>query len=442
MSTARAVSSPAVQLAEQYADVRGLTEELCRTLTPEDSTLQSMPDASPARWHLAHTTWFFETFILRDRAGLPPFRSEYEYLFNSYYNAVGEQFPRPQRGMLSRPSLDEIYDYRRHVDDAMLDLMRRDAASEIASLVTLGLNHEQQHQELILTDIKHALSLNPLHPVYRNGEREEGVQATSLAWVDFPGGIFQVGHDGDGFAYDNETPRHEALLGDYQLANRAVTCGEYQEFIRAGGYEQPQWWLSDGWRSVQDEGWSAPLYWTQRDGEWLQFTLAGLRTVDPAEPVCHLSFYEADAYARWAGARLPTEAEWEVAAAGQPVAGNFVDRALDDDDIVHPHAAATKPSLARLLPAGESGPEFRPATLQQMFGDVWEWTGSAYLGYPGYRAAAGALGEYNGKFMCNQFVLRGGSCATSSSHIRPTYRNFFPPNARWQFSGVRLARDA
>jgi ergothioneine biosynthesis protein EgtB len=359
---------------------------------------------------------------------MSPFRTEYEYLFNSYYNAVGEQFPRPQRGLLSRPTLEEIYEYRRHVDEAMLELIRGGIdgnSSQIARLVLLGLNHEQQHQELILTDIKHALALNPLQPAYRSGERSSSTSSPELTWVDFPGGVFEIGYEGSGFAYDNESPRHETLLRRYQLANRCVTCGEYGEFIHAGGYRQPQWWLSDGWQCVQGERWSRPLYWTKSDEHWMQFTLAGLRTIDPSEPVCHLSYYEADAYARWAGARLPTEAEWEIAASKASTTGIFIEELLDDDDVVHPRAAAGKAN--RLL---------------QMFGDVWEWTGSPYIAYPGYRPTEGALGEYNGKIMCNQFVLRGGSCATSDSHIRSTYRNFFPPDSRWQFTGLRLARDA
>jgi ergothioneine biosynthesis protein EgtB len=417
----------AAALAARYAAVRGATEHLCAPLAPDDYGAQSMPDASPAKWHLAHTSWFFETFVLQGTAGYQPLQPQYEVLFNSYYNSVGAQYPRPQRGLLTRPTVDEVYQYRRHVDAAIT--CRLDGggalADAAAGVIELGLQHEQQHQELLLTDLKHLLSYNPLRPVYRaaHGACDSAPgHAAPCGWVAFPAGVYEIGHDGRGFAFDNETPRHRVFLEAFALAERPVSGTEYLAFIADGGYARPELWLAEGWEVVRQRGWSAPLYWEGRDAEWQLFTLAGMRALDPAQPVCHLSYYEADAYARWAGARLPREEEWEVAAAGVERGGNFADA-----EHFHPLA------LAAETPAGK---------LAQLFGDVWEWTQSAYAAYPGYRPAAGALGEYNGKFMCNQFVLRGGSCATPASHIRATYRNFFPPSARWQFSGIRLARDA
>jgi ergothioneine biosynthesis protein EgtB len=405
-------------LAEQYRAVRAFTERLCEPLVTEDYLIQSMPDISPTKWHIAHTSWFFETFLLT--AALPgytPFHPRFSYLFNSYYNAVGDRWSRPQRGLLSRPTVAEVYRYRRYVDQHMLELLDRiDTLPVDLAVVALGLHHEQQHQELMLTDIKHVFSINPLRPVYRDYKRPAAQEAAPLHWNAYPEGIVAIGYDGDDFAFDNEFPRHRVFVEPFQIGSRLITNGEYLEFIADGGYRQPLLWLSDGWATVQAQGWAAPLYWEQIDGEWWQFSLAGMRKVDPAEPVCHVSFYEADAYARWAGARLPSEAEWEIAAAGASLAGNFV-----EDGYYHPTPAAD---------------------TTQLFGDVWEWTSSPYTSYPGYHPVDGALGEYNAKFMCNQMVLRGGSCATSCTHIRPTYRNFFPPDARWQFMGVRLAKEA
>jgi ergothioneine biosynthesis protein EgtB len=412
------------RLAERYLEVRRFTERLREPLSAEDCALQSMPDASPTKWHLAHTTWFFETFVLGEEPDYEPFHPQFRTLFNSYYNAVGDQFPRPRRGLISRPDLEEIRLYRDYVDSHLLQrLSTRPLSPAQTAVVELGLHHEQQHQELMLTDIKHLLAANPCKPVYREAAPAEQSDARPLRWVEFPEGRRQIGHDGEGFAFDNESPRHRVFLESFQLASRPVTCGEFLEFIEDGGYADFALWLDAGWREVQEHHWRAPLYWTDEEGAWHLFTLSGPRRLDPAEPVCHVSFFEADAFARWAGARLPTEAEWEVASEQVTTEGNFADRLLTDNRPVHPHAE----------PYGTGEPT-------QMFGDVWEWTSSAYASYPGYRPPAGALGEYNAKFMCNQYVLRGGSCATVQSHIRPTYRNFFPPSARWQFAGIRLAR--
>jgi len=384
-----------------------------------------MPDCSPTKWHLAHTSWFFETFILAESAEpYAPLDTRYAYLFNSYYEAVGERHPRPERGLLSRPTVEEVYQYRAYVDRLMSDLLDRSPAAALPSFeprLTLGLHHEQQHQELILTDIKSVLALNPMQPVYKASEPPKRHRSAALGWLDFEGGLYCIGHQGLEFAFDNEGPQHEELLQPFSLASRAVTSAEFLEFIEDGGYQRPDLWLSAGWYTVQSQNWQAPLYWQRSGSKWWHMTLSGLREVDPAEPVCHVSYFEADAFARWREARLPTEAEWEVAAAGASPEGNFMDSGW-----LHPVAAAD-----------DGG-----STPTQMFGDVWEWTQSSYSPYPGYRPLPGALGEYNGKFMCNQYVLRGGSCATPASHIRPTYRNFFPPEARWQFSGIRLARDA
>jgi ergothioneine biosynthesis protein EgtB len=406
-------------LRDRYERTRAATLALAAGLSAEDCALQSMPDASPVKWHLAHTSWFFETFVLEPRVpGYRVFDPRFRVLFNSYYVQVGERHPRPERGLLSRPGLDQILAYRAHVDAALVRWLQTAAAADALELVELGVHHEQQHQELILTDLKHLLSHNPLRPAYRAQAAAARVAAQPLSWLGFPSGLREIGHAGEGFCFDNERPRHRVYLNAFELASRAVTNGEYLAFMQDGGYARPQLWLSDGWDARGAQQWNAPAYWERDAGGWQLFTLQGMRPLDPAEPVAHLSYYEADAYARWADARLPTEAEWETAAAGSAVRGNFV-----ESGALHPQ------------PAAGGG-------LLQLYGDVWEWTASAYLGYPGYRPAAGAVGEYNGKFMVNQFVLRGGSCATPGSHVRASYRNFFPPAARWQFSGLRLARDA
>jgi ergothioneine biosynthesis protein EgtB len=412
--------SPAA-LAASFAQVRRQTERLTEPLSPEDCAIQSMADASPTRWHLAHTTWFFETFVLAQAdPNYQPFHPEFALLFNSYYNAVGAQFPRASRGLLSRPSLAEVFEYRNHVDRRMHDLLASAAPeAEWQAIVELGLNHEQQHQELILTDIKHLLSCNPLEPVYRAAHPQPSGDSLPLDWLEHSGGIEWLGHAGEGFAYDNETPRHRVLVEPFELATRLVTNAEYLEFIADDGYRRPELWLSAGWQKATADAWQAPLYWCRRDERWVNFTLGGTLPVQPNEPVCHVSFFEADAFARWAGARLPTEAEWELIARQQPLEGNLLEQ-----------------QALRPLPARRSA----EGRVAQIFGDAWEWTASPYTAYPGYRAADGALGEYNGKFMCNQYVLRGGSWATPQSHLRATYRNFFPPEARWQISGIRLAR--
>lgn len=402
-------------LEERFAHVRETTAALTSGLTPEDSVVQTMPDVSPTKWHLAHTTWFFEEFILA--VYVPRYRrvhDGYAFLFNSYYNLVGPMHQRPRRGLITRPGLEEIFDYRRQVDESMQSLLdARGREQEIGVRTLLGCHHEQQHQELLVTDIKHVLAQNPLEPAWRTlpAPREDAPPATR--WLRFAGGMAEIGHNGMGFCFDNERPCHRVFLEPFELAERPVTNAEYREFIAAGGYAKPELWLSDGWSTVQTEGWRKPLYWS--DDCRHEFTVAGRRALEPAAPVAHLSYYEADAYARWAGARLPTEAEWEHAAASCPVAGN-----LAESGLLHPAPCADSPAF---------------------WGDVWEWTASAYLAYPGYHPPAGAIGEYNGKFMSGQMVLRGGSCATPAGHLRATYRNFFYPHQRWQFSGVRLARD-
>jgi ergothioneine biosynthesis protein EgtB len=411
-------------LLESYRRVRSETEALAAPITAEDAQLQSMPDASPTKWHLGHTTWFFETFLLSRQASYRPQCEEFKVLFNSYYNAVGEQHPRPRRGLLSRPSLDEVVDYRHQVDASMRSLFENasdEEFDEAASVIHVGLHHERQHQELMMTDILHAFWSNPLKPAYREPERPGSRVAPPLTWHGFDEGVYWVGAEKEGFAFDNEYPRHREFVHAFEIASREVTNAEFMEFVSGGGYARPEHWLSDGWATVRAEGWTAPLYWERRQGTWWQMTLYGMRPVDPHAPVCHVSYYEADAYARWSGARLPTEFEWEVAASGVGVKGN-----LQESDFLVP----------RPPDAADVGSE--PA---QMFGDVWEWTASAYLPYPGYRVSEGALGEYNGKFMCNQMVLRGGSFVTPLEHIRKSYRNFFYPHCRWQFMGVRLARD-
>ena len=380
-----------------------------------------MDDASPTKWHLAHTTWFFEAFLLtRFLPGYQVFDERFEYCFNSYYESVGLRQPRPKRGLLTRPSADDVRAYRAFVDEALQRLLEQPLVPEAAGLVELGINHEQQHQELLLTDILALFAAEPLKPAYR--EARPGVttsEAPPLSFVSFDGGIFEVGHDGSGFAYDNEGPRHEELIRAFKLATRCVTNAEWIEFIEDGGYATPTLWLADGWNTVNSQDWHGPLYFEKAEGGYMQMSLLGLRPVDLASPVTHVSYYEADAFARWAGHRLPTEFEWEVAASSVTLQG----RTLDQGHL-------------RAMPA-KAG-----ATLQQMFGDVWEWTASAYLPYPGFKAAAGAVGEYNGKFMVNQFVLRGGSCVTPEGHVRRTYRNFFYPHQRWQFMGLRVASDA
>ena len=427
-------AEPAAQAAEsaapaeptnRYARVRAHTEALCAPLVPEDFVVQTMEDVSPTKWHLAHTSWFFETFILQPHApGYTPFHPEYGFLFNSYYVNAGERHCRAQRGYLSRPTVAEVFEYRRHVDAHMRSLLEgadRAALETLLPLLEIGLNHEQQHQELMLTDIKHVFSVNPLRPAYRERAIVAAPPAPALRFVEFGEGLFEIGHEGPGFAFDNEGPRHRVFLERFALADRLVTNGEYLAFMEDGGYRSPDLWMSEGWATVQANEWTEPFYWERGDDGWRHYTLAGMRDVDPNEPVTHLSWFEADAYARWAGARLPTEHEWEVAAAGQPVRGNFVEQ-----DRLHPAPADPASAVDGLM---------------QMYGDVWEWTRSPYSPYPGYHAAPGALGEYNGKWMVNQFVLRGGSVATPLSHIRKTYRNFFAPAATWQFTGVRLARD-
>ncbi len=400
-----------------YASVRAQTERLAEPLSAEDESVQSMPDASPTKWHLAHTTWFYETFILAPHLpGYRHFDQRFTFLFNSYYKQLQGHPIRANRGLMSRPNLDEVHEYRRHVDAQMSELLEKPVPAELAELVELGLNHEQQHQELIVTDIKHALWSNPLHPPYLPLARGERSTVPAMSWIEFEEGVREIGYSGPGFAFDNESPRHKVYLYPFRLASRLVTNGEYLQFVADGGYRRPELWLSDGWDQVCANQWDAPLYWSNEDGRWRMYTLGGMRDVELSEPVCHVSFYEADAYARWAGKRLPTEAEWEIAAADLKIEGNLL-----ESERFHPCPASAREEL------------------QQMFGDVWQWTASPYVGYPGYRPPEGILGEYNGKFMCNQMVLRGGSCATPRSHIRATYRTFFPPHARGQFMGLRLA---
>lgn len=405
---------------DRYADVRQQSERLCSPLQTEDHVIQTMPNVSPPKWHLAHVSWFFETFLLKPfLPGYREYAPEYAYLFNSYYQTVGEPYPRDRRGLLARPGVEEIYRYRHHVDDAMRELITTASEGEVweqvADRLVLGMQHEQQHQELLLTDIKHIFAMNPLHPVYKPLRlKASSGDIPDLQWMQYAGGIKKIGHAGDEFHFDNEAPRHAVLLQDYELASRLVTNGEYLEFIEHGGYRRSDLWLADGWNTVRQQAWQAPLYWEKQDGQWQVMSLSGLHVMNPDEPVCHVSYYEADAYARWAGKRLPTEAELELALAQTAIEGNFVE-------------------------AGHYHPQPASSGHTQLFGDVWEWTQSPYLAYPGYRTLAGALGEYNGKFMCNQWVLRGGSCATPVSHIRASYRNFFMPADRWQFTGIRLA---
>ena len=407
--------SPAINsaLLAQFHAVRAWSETLAAPLQTEDFVAQPMPDASPTKWHLAHVTWFWETFLLKPHLENYQTQSpEYEVLFNSYYNAVGPHFPRAQRGAITRPTVSETYAYRRHINSEMERLLETTDA-DLTDLIRLGINHEQQHQELILTDLKYLLSCNPLHPIYRESSHPLAA-ATPAQWRFQEGGLVEIGYDGGEFCFDNEGPLHRVWLEPFEISSHLVNCGQWLDFINDGGYQRSQFWLSAGWNAARENGWQAPLYWQQEGDGWQQFTLAGLREVDLAEPVMHVSYFEADAFARWSGARLPTEFEWEIACGESPIEGNFA-----ESERFHARAAR----------------DFEP------FGNLWQWTRSQYSPYPGYRADEGALGEYNGKFMCNQFVLRGGSCATPQSHIRSTYRNFFAPAARWQFAGLRLARD-
>jgi ergothioneine biosynthesis protein EgtB len=426
--------SRATSLGSRFADVRRATLAIAAPLSAEDCLVQSMPDASPIKWHLAHTTWFFETFVLaRESGDYRPFNPDFTFLFNSYYEAVGPRHERPRRGLLTRPSLDEVRAYRETIDRRMADLIAR-APDAVLDVIELGVHHEQQHQELMFTDLLHAFATSPLRPSYTpvaSIPPPSGTAATAsaapLAWVRFPEGVHEIGHvPENGFSFDNEMPRHKTYLAPFELASRAVTKGELLAFVLQGGYDDPDAWLSDGFAVRTREGWSAPLYWEKKDDRWFEMTLGGLVPLATEAPATNLSFYEAWAFARWSGARLPTEAEWEVASVdpscGASIAdGNFVE------------SGALRPLRAR--------PTTGARSLTQMFGDVWEWTSSSYAPYPGFTPVAGALGEYNGKFMCNQMVLRGGSCLTPQSHIRATYRNFFHPDARWQMSGLRLARD-
>jgi ergothioneine biosynthesis protein EgtB len=406
----------ATTIAHHFQQVRDLTLDLCKTLTPEDMTIQSMPDASPAKWHLAHSSWFFENFLLVPHLkGYRLFNPNFNHLFNSYYYSVGSMHPRPERGLLSRPGVDEVVRYRAHVDEHIHKLLEtRSSEPELRFLTTLGLNHEQQHQELLLMDIKHLFFCSPLKPAWRELPAPLYKSAIPLKYIHRTEGLSAIGHVGNDFAFDNETPRHRIFIQAHVVANRLTTNGEYREFIRAGGYTTPNLWLSDGWSMVQKEGWTGPLYW--KPDMTAEFTLGGERELDPDAPVCHLSYYEADAFARWASARLPTEMEWESLAADQPVQGNLLESGKF-------HTAPAEPGNG------------------QFFGDAWEWTASSYSPYPGFKPLGGSLGEYNGKFMANQMVLRGGCCITPREHVRASYRNFYYPQQRWQFAGVRLAKD-
>ncbi|RLC52279.1 MAG: ergothioneine biosynthesis protein EgtB [Candidatus Cloacimonadota bacterium] len=410
------------ELITHYSKIRKFTETLCKPLEIEDYVIQSMPDVSPTKWHLGHTSWFFEAFVLGIAdSSYKSIHPLYTYLFNSYYMQIGERWNRPNRGLLSRPTVKDIYEYRNFVDENVIEFIQNcdeKFYKVYAPIIEIGLNHEQQHQELLLTDIKHVLSFNPLNPIYSAKEIVNRDDISNMNWKEFDGGVFKIGNDGSSFTYDNETPRHKEFINPFKIANRLVTNCEYIDFIEDSGYKNAPLWLSDGWAAVENEDWIAPLYWEKKDGEWWNFTLNGFRKVNPAEPATHISYYEADAFASWKDARLPTEAEWEVAAGDLQYKGNFVD-ILN----FHPVPLQSKDEL------------------NQMYGDVWEWTRSSYSPYPGYKTLPGALGEYNGKFMSSQMVLRGGSCVTSETHIRNTYRNFFPPHSRWQFMGIRLAKE-
>jgi ergothioneine biosynthesis protein EgtB len=421
MTPATATTESTARLLEDFLQVRRQSEELCCPLSPEDMMVQSCAEASPAKWHLAHTTWFFETFLLQEFvSGYREFNPDFRWLFNSYYNSVSDQPEKKLRASFSRPPVETILSYRRHVEEGIQRLLASNPPEEAARRIVLGLNHEQQHQELLATDIKHALWTNPLRPAYVDEAVDFNAPATGKAdWFAYEGGLFDIGFAGEGFAFDNELPRHPVYQRAFQLASRLVSCAEYLAFINDAGYQRPELWLAAGWDTVKAEGWKAPLYWRQQSGAWQLYTMYGEQPLQGLlqTPVCHVSYFEADAFANWAGKRLPTEAEWEIAAQALPIAGNLMGGTM------HPLA---------LGGAAAGGPA-------QMFGDVWEWTQSPYTGYPGFRPIPGALGEYNGKFMCNQMVLRGGSVVTPDSHIRASYRNFFSPATRWQFSGIRLA---
>ena len=414
------------QILLQYLDTRERSIAICAPLKIEDYVIQTMPDVSPPKWHLAHTSWFFETFLLSQfDPNYKTFHPLFDTLFNSYYVTHGNPYPRPQRGFLSRPTVDEVISYRTHVDEAMQQLIHNISDERwlaLSSLIILGLNHEQQHQELLLTDIKNILAHNPLKPAYHNtvSKPREIVRSTPLSWVSIKGGNVEVGHaeTDRNFAYDNESPAHTVYLEDFKLASRCITNKDYIEFIEDGGYQKAELWLSDGWSISQQQEWCAPLYWEKRDGEWFYFTFEGLQVVEMNAPVCHVSFFEADAYASWAGKRLATEHEWELATRQLSITGNFFEQ-------------------EQYCPIASDGSQ----PINQLYGDVWEWTASPYVAYPGYKPASGAIGEYNGKFMSSQMVLRGGSFATAKNHIRATYRNFFYPKDRWQFSGIRLADE-
>jgi len=412
----------AVALAHRFRAVRNRTESLCSPLEIEDYCIQASDSVSPPKWHLAHTTWFFETFILMPFApGYRVFHEAYTYLFNSYYETAGTFFPRPQRGLLSRPTVAQVYRYRSHVDAALLELLANPPvqhAADIFQRVQLGIEHEIQHQELLLMDTLYNFSINPLQPAYHSVTiPPQTAPVPDMGWQEFAGGIVKIGHDGRGFSYDNERPRHQTLLQDFRLGTRLISNAEYLAFIDDGGYQRVDLWLSDAWRTINTQQWKVPLYWFKESSDWRHFDLTGVHALRMNEPVSHLSYYEADAYARWAGKRLPTEAEWEHAAASVPITGNFL-----ESGSLHPQAAP--------LPG-----------LTQMYGDLWEWTQSAYLPYPGFHPLPGTLGEYNGKFMSDQMVLRGGSCITPQDHIRASYRNFFRAADRWMYSGLRLAED-
>lgn len=409
------------ELVSKFKSIRSFTESITEPLEIEDYVIQVTENASPAKWHLAHTTWFFEAFLLEkvvnDYESIHP---QYSYLFNSYYLQTGVPHCRARRGNISRPTVKQVYEYRKSVNERVVHLIEHagEEFEEWAHIVEIGLNHEQQHQELLMTDLKYMFSQNPLNPAYKKVERPKIKSIPAVEWIGFEEGVYKIGHRGDGFGYDNEFPRHKVYIHDFELGNRLVTNGEYLEFMNSGAYKEPKWWLDEGFSTIRDKGWEAPLHWRMKGGEWHQFTLSGLEKMNPNDPVTHVSYFEADAYARWRDCRLPTEQEWEVAAGKLPVEGHFA-----DDGYLHPAP----------LQSEEKG-------LQQMFGDVWQWTQSSYAPYPGYKPFPGTLGEYNGKFMCNQYVLRGGSCATTRSHYRKTYRNFFHADERWQFTGIRLAR--
>lgn len=405
------------QLINRYIQIRSESEQICSFLENDDYQVQSIVQTSPPKWHLAHVSWLFENFVLsRFSKDYQTFDPAFDYIFNSYYYTHGEMHPRRQRGLLSRPTLDEVFRYRAYVDDhakRLINTIETERWEDLSFYITLGLHHEQQHQELMLMDVKHNFSMNPIQPAYRDDLSIPQGEATSLDWVSLSGGIKSIGHQGENFAYDNETPRHEVLLGDFKIANRLVTNGEYLEFIKDDGYNRPELWLSDGWALLQEGGCQHPLYWSRNGSDWSQYTLGGVRELSLLEPVCHVNYYEADAFARWAGKRLPLEAEMELALAQRPIQGNF-----RESDLLHP------------APATADG---------QWHGDLWTWTASPYSAYPGFKPLAGSIGEYNGKFMSNQMVLRGGSCVTPADHVRTTYRNFFYPNERWAFTGIRLA---